>query len=54
MIKTSLLCVKFTKFKMEKQFKQILTKEKLLIENSKYYSCGLGNSKKLCKLNIQR
>jgi len=33
-----------------KKSKIILTKRNLLIENSKYYSYGIGNSEKLIKL----
>ncbi len=39
--------------KMEKQFKKILTKNKLLIGNSKYYSYDIVNSSELSQLNIR-
>ena len=42
---------------MQRQIKpvlEIITIENLLIENSKHYSYGIGNSVRLCKLNKKR
>lgn len=39
---------------MQKQFKPTLTRKKLLIKNSKFYSYCIVNSKVLCKLNIEK
>ena len=38
---------------IQNQFKKIPIKKDLLIENSKYYSYGIGNLLKLSKLNIR-